>query len=250
MPGDVNIAVQLFSVRDHLGPELGETCEQLARIGYSHIEPYDIISDTPALRRAMDDTGLRAAAAHANVLTDNRDRMIEAAGQLGIGTLIVPWVEAARYYDDRAGIEELAAGINAAARVAADHGIRVGYHNHDFEFDHHVDGRPGYELLVDLLDDDVILQVDCFWASVGGTDPLDLLPRLGKRVRYLHVAYSPVPDPTKPPLRGGDGTLHLPEIIRGSADNVEMCVVEVVTERPIFDALRENYEYFRGVLVA
>ncbi|HEY2674158.1 MAG TPA: sugar phosphate isomerase/epimerase [Rugosimonospora sp.] len=249
MPGDVNIAVQLFSVRDHLGPELGETCKRLAEIGYTHIEPYDIIGDTPALHRAMRDSGLVAAAAHANVLSENRDRMIEAAGQLGIGTLIVPWVEAARY-DDRESIERLAGDINAAARVAADHGIRVGYHNHEFEFNHRVDGRPGYEVLVDLLDEDIVLQLDCFWASVGGTDPLDLLPRLGDRVRYLHVAYSPVPDPTKPPLLGGDGTLHLPEIIRGSAGHVEMCVVEVVTDGDIFEALRENHGYFHGVLAA
>lgn len=176
MADDVELSVQLFSVKDLLGDRLGSTLRRLREIGYTHVEPYDIVSDPAALKRALADSGLGVVAAHARLTELDRDAVIAAATELGIGTLIVPWVDKERLRD-RDGVARFADEINAAAQFAATHGIRVGYHNHEFEFDQRIDGRPAYDLLVDLLDPDVVLQVDTFWASVGGADVLELLPR-------------------------------------------------------------------------
>jgi sugar phosphate isomerase/epimerase len=234
-----NLGVQLFSVREHLGDELGETLSKIAAIGYTHIEPYDILSDPDALARAMSDSGLTASATHAGIQGPRRDEIIASATKLGIGTVIVPWVEPSTF-DDPAAVEKLASDINAAARVAGDEGLRVGYHNHDFEF-----ASGAYAGFVEQLDDRVVLELDCFWSSVGGTDPLVQAPALGERLRYLHVAAGP-PEPGKPPLKGGP--IRLPEIIAASKNSVELVVVEVVTERDVWEVLRENYDYFQGVL--
>ena len=245
MVGDkADLGVQLYSVREHLGDEVTRTLTRLAEIGYTHVEPFDILTDPAALNRALAVSGLRAVATHARIDGPDRERIVATARRLGIGTVIVPWVEPDTFAS-RDGVERLAAGINDAARYAADHGIRVGYHNHDFEFSHSLGGRPAYHTLVDLLSPDVVLELDCFWSSVGGTDPLHLAPALGERLRYLHVAAGP-PEPGKPPLRGGDGTIRLPEIISSTAGAVELCVVEVVTERDIFVALAENFAYFQA----
>ena len=82
--------------------------------------------------------------------------------------------------------------LNQAAVKAADHGLRLGYHNHDFELSSIVGGRPGLEVLADALDPAVILEVDTYWAAVGGQDVPALLGRLGDRVRYLHVKDGPI----------------------------------------------------------
>jgi sugar phosphate isomerase/epimerase len=234
-----DLGVQLFSVREHLGGELGDTLSKIAAIGYTHIEPYDILSDPDALARAMAGSGLKASATHASIQGPRRDDIIASARKLGIGTVIVPWVEPATY-DDAHQVEKLAADINDAAAIAAEHGIRVGYHNHDFEF-----ASGMYQTLVEKLDDRVVLELDCFWSSVGGTDPLVQAPALGERLRYLHVAAGP-PEPGKPPLKGGP--IRLPEIIAATRTTVELVVVEVVTERDVWEVLRENYEYLQGVL--
>jgi sugar phosphate isomerase/epimerase len=243
---DVNLSVQLFSVRDHLGDDLESTLGKLKEIGYSHIEPYDILTATSALKSAMDRSGLQAVAAHAKITELDKDRVIAAAKELGIGTIIVPWVDSRRMLE-RGGVEQVAGEINEASRYARRHGIRVGYHNHEFEFAQLIDGRPAYELLVDSLDDDVVLQVDTFWASVGGADVLELLPRHRDRVRFLHVKAGP-PDPDEPPLLGGDGTLHMEEIFELTAGVLEMSVVELVVHGDPFPLLRTNCDYFRGVL--
>jgi sugar phosphate isomerase/epimerase len=234
-----DLGVQLFSVREHLGDELGETLTKIAAIGYTHIEPYDILTDPDALARAMADSGLRASATHASVQGPRRDEIIASARKLGIGTVIVPWVDPSTF-DDGEAVKTLAAEINAAALQAGDQGIRVGYHNHDFEF-----ASGAYTAFVEKLDESVVLELDCFWSSVGGTDPLVQAPALGERLRYLHVAAGP-PEPGKPPLKGGP--IRLPEIIAATKDNVELVVVEVVTERDVWEVLRENYVYFQGVL--
>ena len=71
-------------------------------------------------------------------------------------------------------------------------GLRLGYHNHDFELSSIVGGRPALEVLADALDPAVILEVDTYWAAVGGQDVPALLRRLGDRVRYLHVKDGPI----------------------------------------------------------
>jgi sugar phosphate isomerase/epimerase len=240
------LGVQLYSVRDDLGPDdLDTTLARLAAMGFTHVEPYDILGYTAALKKAIDANGLLATTTHAHIVTLNRDAVIAAAKELGIDTVLVPWVEP-ESIADRAGVEKLAAAINDAARYAAGHGIRVGYHNHDFEFSQHIDGQSAYELLVTLLDDDVILEVDTYWASVGGADVFELLPRLKERVRFLHVKNEP-PDAGDPPALGVDITGRMSEVLAVSQEFVTMPVVEVVVdEGDVFEVLERNAAFFRN----
>lgn len=246
MTQNADIAVQLYSTRDDLGSRLGSTLERIARIGYTHVEPYNILGDTAALKRGLEATGLKAAAAHCKIIELDREAVVAASKELGIGTVIVPWVDPSRFAD-RESVAALAAEINDAARFAAGHGIRVGYHNHEFEFSSIVDGRPGWEVMVDQLDPDVVLEVDTYWASVGGADVFELLPRYADRVRYLHVKNEP-PDADDPPTLGVDITGRMDEVIAISRGFVELNVVEIVVDGDVFPYLETNYEFFEGVL--
>ena len=244
------LGVQLYSVREDLGADvLGDTLKRLAAMGFTHVEPYDILSGTDALRSAMRDAGLAARTAHANIVDPklDRDAIVAAARQLGIDTVIVPWAEPDSIAK-RAGVEALAAAINDAARFAARHGIRIGYHNHDFEFSTEIDGAPAYDLLVSLLDETVALEVDTYWASVGGADVFELLPRLGERVRFLHVKTEP-PNPPDRIMRGPDISDRQAEVL--ALLPVELPIVEaVVHEGDIFPVLARNAAFFLGEVAA
>ena len=240
------LGVQLYSVREDLGPAvLGDTLKRLAGMGFTHVEPYDILSDTSALHNAMREAGLVAQTAHANIVDPelDRDAIVAAAKQLGIDTIIVPWTEPDSI-STRAGVEALAAAINDAAAFAAPHDIRIGYHNHDFEFSRTIDGAPAYDLLVSLLDEPVVLEVDTYWASVGGADVFELLPRLGKRVRFLHVKTEP-PNPPDRVMLGPDISDRQADVLAVTRDSVELPIVEaVVHEGDIFPVLRRNAAFF------
>jgi sugar phosphate isomerase/epimerase len=246
-PADGNAAplgVQLYSVRDDIGPDdLDATLHRLAAMGFTHVEPYRILDDPGGLAAALAGTGLTATAAHANVVTEDREALLTAARRLGLTELIVPWTDPDGLRD-RAGVEALAVAINDAAHRAADDGVAIGYHNHDFEFRQRVAGVPAYEVLVDALDDGVFLEVDTHWAAVGGADVFELLPRLAGRIRYLHVTNEP-PDDDDPPTLGVDVTGRMDEVIALGRQIAAMPVLEVVVhEGDVFPALERNAEFF------
>ena len=238
------LGVQLYSVRDDIGPgQVEATLGRLAGMGFTHVEPYRILDDTERLGTAMREAGLAAVAAHANVTTAERDAYFAAARQLGLSTLIVPWAEPQRLAD-RDGIETLAAAVSDAATRAADHGLTIGYHNHDFEFSQHVSGVPAYQILADALDDRVVLEIDTHWASVGGADVFELLPQLGSRVHFLHVTNEP-PDDDDPPVRGVDITGRMDEVVALGRKIGAMTVLEVVVhDGGSFEALARNAAFF------
>jgi sugar phosphate isomerase/epimerase len=248
LPGTAPLGVQLYSVRDDIGPgDLSRTLARLAAMGFTHVEPYRILDNAEEFTAALRETGLTATAAHANVVTDERDAYLAAARRLGLRTLIVPWTDPAGL-GDRDSITAFARTVNDAARRASDQGISVGYHNHDFEFSRRADGVPAYEILVDALDESVVLEVDTHWASVGGADVFELLPRLGDRVRFLHVTNEPADD-DDPPVMGVDITGRMDEVVAAGRAIGAMAVLEVVVhEGDIFPVLERNAAYF-GKLV-
>lgn len=244
-PEPAPLGVQLYSVRDDIGPgQLEPTLLRLAGMGFTHVEPYRILDDTERLGEAIREAGLDAVAAHANVVAAERDAYFAAARRLGLATLIVPWAEPERLAV-RDGIADLAAAVNEAADRAADHGLAVGYHNHDFEFSQQVSGVPAYEILAESLDDRVVLEVDAHWASVGGADVFSLLARLGERVKFLHVTNEP-PDDDDPPVRGVDLTGRMDEVVASGRKTGAMTVLEIVVhDGDSFAALERNAAFFR-----
>jgi sugar phosphate isomerase/epimerase len=238
------LGIQLYSVRDDIGPaDLDGTLARLAGLGFTHAEPYDILTDPDRLGTALRDAGLSAASAHASVVRHDVTQVLDAAETLGIGTVITPYVDPAGIAD-RAGVQRLAETLNAAAALAAARGIRIGYHNHDFEFAQEVEGVPAYELLAGLLDPAVVLELDVYWAGVGGADVFELLPRLGDRVRLLHVVHEREPGNDRPVL-GVDATGRMGEVFALAAASLELPVVEVVAHHSdVWPLVERNAAYF------
>jgi sugar phosphate isomerase/epimerase len=238
------LGIQLYSVRDDIGPgKLDGTLARLAAAGFTHAEPYDILTDPGGLGAALRGAGLLADTAHASVVRHGETAVLDAAEALGISTVITPWVDPAGIAD-RAGVERLAAALNGAAERGAARGIRIGYHNHDFEFAERIDGVPAYEVLVGLLDPAVVLEVDVYWAGVGGADVFELLPRLGDRVRLLHLVHEREPGNDRPVL-GVDTAGRMAEVLALTAATVELPVVEVVAHHSdVWPLVERNAAYF------
>ena len=108
-----------------------------------------------------------------------------AATEVGVTSLIDPMSDP-ELWTSRDDIAALAATLNERAKQAADHGIRVGYHNHWWE-PVPIDGTPALEIFAELLDPEVFLEVDTYWVEVGGGNAVETLGRLGDRVQFIHV---------------------------------------------------------------
>jgi sugar phosphate isomerase/epimerase len=217
------LGLQLYTVRDQLASGRSAVLEAIRGFGYAAVEPYDVLTDPEALRADLDEAGLAVCAVHAKALGDDADAFLDGARTVGADTVIVPSVDPERFADADA-IGALARELNEAAARAAGRGLRFGYHNHAFELAL-VDGRTGLEALADALDPAVLLEVDTYWAAVGGQDVPALLGRLGDRVRYLHVKDGPV---TKddPMTAVGGGRMPVAEIL-AACPSAEWHVVEL-----------------------
>jgi sugar phosphate isomerase/epimerase len=217
-------AVQLYTVREQLPADRMAVLRRIAGFGYGAVEPYDVRTDPDQLRADLDEAGLTACSVHAKVLSEDADALLRGTRTVGADTVIVPWMEPA-IFADADGVAKLARDLNEAAARAADHGLRLGYHNHWFELESIVGGRTGLEILADALEEAVILEVDTYWAAVGGQDVPALLGRLGDRVRYLHVKDGPV---TKddPMTAVGSGRMPVAEIL-AACPSAEWHVVEL-----------------------
>lgn len=220
------LALQLYTVRDELARDRTAVLTAIRSFGYGAVEPYDVRTDPDALRADLDEAGLAVCSVHARALGEDAGALLDGARRVGADTVIVPSVPPARF-SGRAAVAALARELNEAAARAAGAGLRFGYHNHAFEFSQ-VDGRPGLEVLADALDQAVILEVDTYWAAVGGQDPdavPALLRRLGDRVRYLHVKDGPVT--TDDPMTAvGTGRMPVAEIL-AAAPAAQWHVVEL-----------------------
>jgi sugar phosphate isomerase/epimerase len=218
-------ALQLYTLRDRMASDSRLAVLRSVRgFGYGAVEPYDVATDPQRLRDDLDEAGLAVCAVHAQALGADADALLDGARTVGAGTVIVPAVPPARFADAEA-IQALARDLNEGAARAADLGLRFGYHNHWFELESDVGGVTGLEVLAHALDPNVVLEVDTYWAAVGGQDVPALLARLGDKVRYLHVKDGPVTR-NDPMTAVGAGRMPVAEIL-AAAPSAEWHVVEL-----------------------
>lgn len=240
-----DLGVQLYAVRDALAADMPGTIERLAAIGFGFVEPFGLLADPAGLDAALRANGLRAITAHAPVNGPDAVALCEAATALGIATLIVPWLDPERFAT-RDAVRGVADELNRTAAAVAGHGIQVGYHNHWFELDAVFDGRTALEWLADDLDDGIVLEVDTYWAAVGGQDVPALLGRLGDRVRFLHLKDGPL-EPREPQVALGRGVLPVAAIL-GAAPRIELAVVELDSfDGDMFEALADSVAFLTGL---
>jgi sugar phosphate isomerase/epimerase len=236
MPDPTELSVQLYSVREALAADPDATLARLAAIGFRQVEPFALLDHAASLREGLPRHGLAAPTTHADILTADPEPVFAIAAELGIGRIVQPWLDPARWQtaDD---VARLADALNAAAEGAAAHGLRVGYHNHHFELESRLDGRHALEVFDDRLASDVRLEVDTYWAMTGGADVPALLARLGDRVFALHLKDGDGSLDPKRQVPLGRGRLPLAAILDAAPGALRVVELDD-TEGDRFDALR------------
>jgi sugar phosphate isomerase/epimerase len=242
------LAVQLYSVRDAIDADRAGTLARIAAMGYRAVEGYDPLTDPAGFRADADAAGLTVFSTHAPVLGDRRDELPAALATIGSDSVIVPAVPP-EWFADQEAVDGTAARLNEAAKWAAGYGLRLGYHNHWWELESTVDGKAALEALADRLSPEVFLEVDVYWATVGGVDVPALLGRLGDRVRALHVKDGPATPQSKvdePMTAVGSGTLPIPEILAAAPPDAQRIVELDRCATDMFAALADSVAYLES----
>ncbi len=194
------IGLQLYTLREELPKDVKGTLEKVAKAGYTNVETYGFSTKdqfwglTPKeLKKILDDNGLKVVSGHYNLgsfLYDGNTTeliaSIEATKILKSEFLTVPWVDEPfrRNIED---YKKIAARVNEAAKMCKKAGLKLAYHNHDFEFQKY-DGVTGYEILLNETDKDLVyFELDLYWVIHSGNDPLQLFKENPGRFKMWHV---------------------------------------------------------------
>jgi sugar phosphate isomerase/epimerase len=235
--------VQIYTVRSMFKSEAAAAFKAIADIGYKELE---LLSD-----------GL---AGHAKLAADNGlvpvSLHIPSGAVMGSGMGAGKSIEALADEAKAAGIKYLVVSylmpnertqpgfyakfidaMSVAGEKAKAAGLQLGYHNHAFEFEKGPDGVTVLDTMMAKWDRALVkLEMDVFWVSVAGTDPVALLQKYSGRVALMHVKDKEAGTPTetsemKVPRTAfkevGSGSLDIRAILKaGEAAGVEHYFVE------------------------
>ena len=240
----MSYSLQLYTVRNAIQEDLSGTIKKVAEIGFAQVEPYNFVATAKELGAALKENGLTAPSGHAPLLSQDQDEIFAAAKELGITTVIDPFIPADRWQSAE-DVQATAAQLNEAAKKGAEYGVRVGYHNHQWELESIIEGRTALEYFADLLDPELVLEVDTYWVAVGGQDPVDILTKLGNRVKFIHIKDGPLTTDTKAQLPAGKGKVAVLDVI-AAAKSLEAGVVEFDDyDGDIFDGIAQSLKFLQ-----
>lgn len=241
----MSYSLQLYTLRNAIAEDLPGTIKRVAEIGYTQVEPYNFVATAKELGAALKENGLTAPSGHAPLMSQDQDEIFAAAKELGITTVIDPFLPA-EHWQKAEDIQATAEKLNAAAKKGAEYGIRVGYHNHAWELESSVEGVTALEYFESLLDPELVLEVDTYWAAVGGQDPVELLQRLGDRVRFIHIKDGPLNKDNKAQQPAGQGKVPVMDVI-AAAKSLEVGVVEFDDySGDIFEGINESLSFLNA----
>ena len=184
-----SIGVQLYTVRDLLQRDFEGTLAKIAAIGYRTVEFGGIEGPSPRETLAMlKRHGLTAPSGHAQLddLERALPKVLQDASAREQKYVVCPFIDESRRrtLDDW---KRLAATFNAIGAQARRAGLAFACHNHDFEFAT-VDGQLPYELLLTGTDPALVnMELDLYWMTRAGGDPVAWLRRHPGRFPLLHL---------------------------------------------------------------
>lgn len=203
------VGLQLYSLRDELPKDVKGTIEKVAKAGFKEVETYGFsIKDqfwglTPTqFKTLLDANGLRAVSGHyglGSYLKDGNTTELKAAiiaaKVLGSKYVTIPWLdESIRKSGD--DYKRIAPRMNEAGKMCKAAGLRLAYHNHNFEFEKQGD-TTGYEILLKETDKNLVdFELDLYWVVRSGNDPLKLFKENPGRFTMWHVKDMDKTDPT------------------------------------------------------
>jgi len=242
------IGIQLYTVRRDLARDVEGTLAKLAAIGFKEVEFAGFPQGTAASLRAMlSRYRLTVVSNHVplQALRTDWDRTLDEAEAMGQRYIVVAYIQPGerRTIDDW---KRIAALFNRAGETAQARKIQFAYHNHDYEFVP-IAGRTGYDVLLEETDPKLVqFQMDIYWITKGGKDPLDYFAKWPGRFPMLHIK-DMSSDLGFADL--GKGTIDFKRIFRraGQAGAKHYLYEQDVTPGSPFDSAKVGYDYLKSL---
>ena len=201
-----NVGLQLFTLRELLAQNPKEVLENIAKIGYNHVETYggDPLTGkfwnitTEELKKIFNDVGLKSHSGHYMMDKyldkdskdkENVEKYVQMAHTLGQENVVAPVPPMHKL--SKLGIDDykfMAEQLNKAGEMSKKAGIKMGYHNHFWEFKEFGNGTKGLDILLAFTEPDLVsFELDLFWIYKAGESPQSYFDKYPGRFTQWHI---------------------------------------------------------------
>lgn len=193
----------LYTVRDAMESDAKTTLQAVADAGYSYLEAagYNdgkFYNMTPGdFKKLLNQLGLKPISSHQSTVTmENADAMIADVKAAGFKYFVIPVPPMGLFNFDRetrtmgmtGGAANLAEIVTTLGKKCQAAGLELLYHNHDFEFQKDSDGIVPIDYLLEHCDPKYVnFQMDLYWVTKAGADPVAYFEKYPGRFKIWHV---------------------------------------------------------------
>ena len=183
-----NLGLQLYTARDLITDEasLDSTIEQLVKMGYTQMQTAGWESE--AMAEIAKKHGMQIVGTHYSFdkIRDDVEGTValhKALGTTNLGLGAMPgWA-----HESQEQLFNFIKEMNRCADIYAQHGMKLTYHNHSFEFSS-IDGKKTVmEYLAEGFNENISFVLDTCWVANSGADICDWLEKLAGRIDILHL---------------------------------------------------------------
>lgn len=248
------VGLQLYSVREAIKKtDIKTVIQQVGAMGYKIVEAAGysdgkLYGMEPAAFKALcEANGLNFYSSHCGQAVPDQagwdacmkwwDTCIAAHKAAGVKYIVQPFMDKVGY-ESLAGLKRYCDYFNAVGAKCNAAGIRFGYHNHSGEFKS-IDGQIIYDYMLKNTDPrKVMFQMDLYWITEGGKNPVDYFKTYPGRFELWHVK-------DKRELGGSDAKMNFKPIFENAKlAGMKKYIVEVeeFNSNPI-DGVKQSLEF-------
>jgi len=185
------IGIQTYTLREIFEPDPVGTLKMIKEVGYDYVELNGrnfAERSVESLAAMINDAGLYSPATHISYDAVVKTPEVTAKGceLLGCKYAIVPWIA-----EDQRSKEDWyrhAKTLNEAGKIMRDNGVRLAYHNHQFEFDDLGGGETAMDILMDQTSpDNMDFELDLFWTALASAGIPALFKKGQGRFKLCHI---------------------------------------------------------------
>lgn len=250
------VGVQLYTLRDAISKDAKGSLKRVAELGFGEVENFGYSGkffgmDAITYKSLLGDLGMTAPSGHymyGNILK-GWEKAVEDAKTIGQDYMVLAYLTPPerKSLDD---YKKIASDLNKAGETCKQAGIQLCYHNHEFEFES-MNGQLPFDILTNETDAGLVkIELDLYWSTVAGQDPVALFKKHKGRIALWHVK-----DMDKTPKKNftevGNGVIDFATIFKNAKTSgmKHFFVEQDVCPGSPFDSISQSIGYIKSNLI-
>ncbi len=258
------IGIQLYSLRDQLPKDVKGVIAKVAKAGYKEVETFGFDKKTgywglssKEFSTLLKANGLSTPSGHYGLneffgsgKTDDLKAYIDVAHVTGQSYIVVPSL-AEEFIKTAEDFKTVAEKMNKAAGICKSEGLKLGYHNHNFEWKPE-GGTTFYQTLLKYTDPALVhMEMDVYWVVRAGQDPIEIFKNHPGRFFAVHVKDRDKTDTDKN-TEIGKGSIDFKKILpKAKAAGVKHFIMEQenFTNIDPYKSITESSTYMKSIMI-